>query len=278
MGDKGDRIMVSVKWLVEKTWFNDTTKKLPDEIRKQGMQVKVIPLSKDGSIKTNLFRDNDCVVGYTSLRTAKQITRHAPWIPGIYCNLHDLSCDYYYPRMAPYLFNRHFYIIPFGNLQGNILFHFAEELFIRPMKGGKEFFAKTVSNVNDYVNEHQHLSPETLLLVSYKKQIKREWRLVVTDNGVLTGSRYSTDQVLGSTDDVVPPQEVIDFGNNVLSKIDFRPDPIWTLDICEGGSDLLYVLEANSFSCAGLYHSDLSLIVEEASKIALKDYEDINGF
>jgi len=269
--------MISVKWLVEKYKFNRTTKLLPAEIRKQGMQVKIINTSIDGSFQTNLFKDKDCVIAYTTIRTARKIQQHAVWVPGIYCNFRELSCDYYYPRLKPYLFNNHFYIIPFGNLSNNVLFHSGEDLFIRPAKGGKEFFAKTVNNIDEYIEKHQHLLPETLLLVSCKKIIKREWRLVVSDH-VLTGSRYSTKKELSSTDDVVPPQEVIDFGNHVLKNINFSPDPIWTLDICEGEDDTLSVLEVNSFSCAGLYHSDLSIIVEEVAKIAKKDYEDIYAY
>jgi hypothetical protein len=109
-----------------------------------------------------------------------------------------------------------------------------------------------------------------MVMVSFPWNIRREWRLIVSDR-VITGSRYQIGKQLEPTDDVIPPQEVLDYGQHILDTVDFKPDPIWILDICETINGL-NVLEVGSFSCAGYYNSDISAIVEEASKIAWKDY------
>ena len=54
----------------------------------------------------------------------------------------------------------------------------------------------------------------------------------------------------------------------------WQPDSIWALDlcICEGKP---YIVEIGFFSCAALYHCDLSSVVREASKIALREWRNI---
>jgi hypothetical protein len=50
---------------------------------------------------------------------------------------------------------------------------------------------------------------------------------------------------------------------------------LYTVDICESAGEL-YVLELGSFSCAGEYGADLSLMVEAGARAALEDYAAVN--
>lgn len=122
------------------------------------------------------------------------------------------------------------------------------------------------------------IDPETLVVVSRPIEILKEWRLVVTDR-VIAHSQYKQGHGLirlqGS--DLLKvretPQEVLDYAQRVLNEVKYRPDPIWTLDICET-ADGLKVLEVGSFSCAGLYACDPEPIIEEVNRLALADWDE----
>ena len=61
----------------------------------------------------------------------------------------------------------------------------------------------------------------------------------------------------------------------VLKQVSWYPELLYTVDICESDGEL-YILELGSFSCAGEYGCDLSLIVEAGAKAAWEDYEAVN--
>jgi hypothetical protein len=63
--------------------------------------------------------------------------------------------------------------------------------------------------------------------------------------------------------------------SQVLKQVNWYPESLYTVDICESEGEL-YVLELGSFSCAGEYGCDLSLIVEAGAKAAWEDYEAVN--
>jgi hypothetical protein len=62
----------------------------------------------------------------------------------------------------------------------------------------------------------------------------------------------------------------------VLKQVNWYPELLYTVDICESEGEL-YILELGSFSCAGEYGCDLSLIVEVGAKAAWEDYEAVNS-
>ena len=63
------------------------------------------------------------------------------------------------------------------------------------------------------------------------------------------------------------PVEVQAFAEEMLSAIDWRPDPAFVMDICESDGRL-FLLELNSFGCAGLYACDLDAVVNAVSELA----------
>ena len=61
-----------------------------------------------------------------------------------------------------------------------------------------------------------------------------------------------------------------------IVKEEWQPDRAYTLDICL--SDGKYsLLEANSFSCSGLYACPVEPIVREVSRIALEEWKEYNN-
>ena len=62
-----------------------------------------------------------------------------------------------------------------------------------------------------------------------------------------------------------------------IAKEDWSPDRAYTLDICKCYGSY-YLLEANSFSCSGLYESNTEPIVREVSRVALEEWKEYNEY
>lgn len=270
---------MKVKWLVETGVFDDTESDLIQTLKDHSIEFETTPYVPINGSKEylKLFDDRDCVVFYGSLNFAAQIQREAPWVPGVYCDLKKYECTYYYPRMGNCLLNYSGCFLPYGMLRGNLFEHLTvlgSKVFLRPNRGDKGFNGQLVNAYDDDALSglsFYNLDDSELCLIAPESELLREWRLIVT-NEVITGSQYKTNM----ESDVSPelPQEVIDYGNKVLLETNFRPDPIWTLDICETKWGL-NVLEIGSFSAAGMYASDLSKVVQEVNKLASQEWEDI---
>jgi hypothetical protein len=100
-------------------------------------------------------------------------------------------------------------------------------------------------------------------LVARPKKIAREWRLIVAAGEVIAGSQYRSDG--GTTAGC--PEEGTAFAAKMLRDVDWRPDPMFVMDVCDS-EDGLRLLELNSFSCSGHYLADLATVVERASELA----------
>ncbi|MBD3562423.1 ATP-grasp domain-containing protein, partial [Planktothrix sp. FACHB-1355] len=152
------------------------------------------------------------------------------------------------------------------------------ELFIRPDSNMKSFRAG-VFNIN-VLNTLQSLGSElktdetTLVLVSGKRSISKEWRFFVYKDRIITGSLYLVGEE--RIDETIKGGYLESYLSKVLKEINWYPESLYTADICESAGEL-YVLELGSFSCSGEYGCDLSLIIEAGAKAALEDYELVNG-
>lgn len=252
-----------MKWLLETDIFDENLERLHEAILSAGhtfKEVKYIPFDDNEHISKVYHKLDVNVFFYGSLNLCKKVQSLTTW--NTFCDLPKYECTYYYPRLKEFLVNAECYMLPFGMLTPKI-FNNANTVFVRPSQGDKLFdgqlFGKASFDSQYWGMVHKHQTkPEDIVLISETKNIGKEWRLVVSDV-VITGSQYKDcgSFVTGSV-----PKEVIDYSNNVLENIDYRPDKIWTLDVCETDHGLR-VLEVGGLSCAGLYECDLDLIVKE---------------
>jgi ATP-grasp domain, R2K clade family 3 len=113
----------------------------------------------------------------------------------------------------------------------------------------------------------------TLLLVSRKQPITREWRFFVYKNQVITGSLYLVGEE--RIDETIRDGYLVSYLSEVLKNVDWYPDTLYTADVCESQGEL-HLLELGSYSCAGEYGCDFRLLIEAGAKAAWEDYEAVN--
>lgn len=263
-------------WLIEANVEGLPSEALQAEVRRQGLKchvVKYLPslsAPKDIAGAESLAMDA-CVVFRGTLLLVRHIQATRRWKPGGWCSFSNLACSSYYAHFGPYLLNREYALLPVAEalrLADRLFGRYASEgsLFVRPDSVDKSFpgavvdrsgFTRTISATA--------FDPTTLILVARPKKILREWRLIVASSEIIAGSQYRTDKEVAVVAGY--PDEVLAFARTALEQVEWRPDPMFIMDVCDS-EDGLRLIELNSFGCSGHYLADLPAVVQRASELA----------
>ncbi len=273
--------MAKVNWLLEQGVF-DADDAFLAELAKRNYAYKAVRyLDFRPEAANQYFPDPECVLFRGTLNLGRQILRSS-WIPGAYMDEQNLRCTTYYTYFGPYLLNNRYFILPLGELirrRVEILEYFGSngELFIRPDSNMKSFragvFDLQVLNTMQAIGSELRRDERTLVLVSGKRSITKEWRFFIYKNEVVTGSLYLVGEE--QINETIKGGYLENYVAEVLQQVNWHPELLYSVDICESAGEL-YVLELGSFSCAGEYGVDLGLMVDAGARAALEDYAAVN--
>lgn len=286
------------KWLVEDYANDNSIQPLMDEIKAQGMDLEIVKYKPWESGEFNQYPNEDCVVFYGTLNLARQLQKQKGWIPGIICNFKNFYCHTYYSYWGKYLFNKDYMMLPMMELlrRKDELFksyrsYFATQyeymdgedicydyyIFIRPDSGAKPIIGQLLA-YRDLEKEFELFKTQAgndldqiVIVISSPKHPIEEWRCVVVDKKVVAFSQYKDFGELETKREI--PDKALCLANEIVQE-EWQPDIAYTLDICRTTIDTYHLLEANSFSCSGLYKCDPEPIVREISKVATKEWEE----
>jgi hypothetical protein len=273
---------MSLKWLIEAYTEKEEMEGFVKSIKNLGYEcIETTKIPSYMSVD-DYFEDDSCVISHTSIQTAAEIYHKKKWYPGTFCNFKEYRCSQFYPILGKYLFNADYIMLPYGDLVRRKEFIFDTigsegHVFIRPDSGFKTFtgtlleqdrFEKDLPNLG-----YGAIDPSELVVLAPPRNIQREWRIFATKEGVITGSLYRVGEEKQLSKDV--PQEVYDYANEIATKGGYWPDPVFSIDICRGKDDNLYLLEFGCFSSSGTYHSNSDLLASVVSKKAIEIYEDL---
>lgn len=285
---------MKVKWLIEDYEHDSSLQPLMDEIKKQGMELKVVKYEPWESGEFNQYPNEDCVVFYGTLNLGRQLQKEKGWIPGVYCNFQNLCCITYYSYWAKYLFNSDYIMLPMMEIKRREdyvfdMFGVDDCIFIRPNSGAKTFTGQVLKREEIdqefklFGNYAAKPLDQIITVISSAKVIEKEWRFVVINKKVVACSQYRDFAKEKVSDNKKKYELFIEEGSEIGAKLlveriaaeEWQPDIAYTLDICKSNGKYS-LLEANSFSCSGLYEGKPEPIVKEISKAALEEWEDYN--
>lgn len=241
-----------------------------------------IIIGKNGTDESeDMIRHDNCIVGFCTLETARRWNRMGMRaVPGTYYNERNYDCTTYLNHYWFDSLNQGMFITydvlrrsksmvyeKFGN---------NDVIFIRPNVGYKTFTGTTVYKehfVRDVDNlGYGVLAPESLILVAEPRNIHAEYRVVICDKKAITMSQYRKDKQLELDGTHIP--EVMEYAEQVTGG--WQPDRVFVADIAKV-TEGYKLIEINTFSCAGLYKCNTDIIVEEVSRVAVEDWEDMYG-
>lgn len=227
------------------------------------------------------------VVFYGSISNAEWITRpafkqYANWNPGSFFNTKNFYCSEYYDKIKIWNLQQNYIITDLQYLfkhKEQILsdLNNPEHIFIRPDSPMKEFSGRIVTTNNLSLNSFDYgmyFDTDTInIVISPIAHINYEWRYIIADKKVITGSQYSIDRM--GICRAVMYDAVWEFANMVGEKLDIS-DPVYVLDICESNG-VLRIVEINPFSGSDLYNCDTQIVVSEINRISKRIFDTSNG-
>jgi len=283
--------MNKVNWIIEKYLFDEYENELVQHIKDSGMNVSLFDssLSRFDNIQNyveNKFTENDIVIMHGSLQMGKRMLR-TPIYPGIFLTLENYECYNYYGYFGNHLLNSNYMMMGLNDVLRNkdkIFDSFnSDEIFIRPSNGYKSFTGQTLKKDNFDTNfdiltkSYGGLDNNTLVLVAPTQEIEEEWRFVVIDGKVISGSLYMDSKnrtnwdayYYKGCDDTLAQS----FAEKMVGY--YQPDKAYTLDVCRMKNGEYKLIEINSFFCASMYGNDLKKIVKSVNKLCINEYNDV---
>lgn len=236
------------------------------------------------SVKDKDYKKEDgpiFVHGPTSITT--RVYRNKNWIPSSFHNIEIYKCSNYYSYFNKYLTQKEYCFLNLSELirrKDWVYKTFAKDdhVFIRPDYGEKAFNGELVAieNFQNFIdfNDLNSLNKTSLCVVSKPETIKQEYRLIILDKKVVSGSLYKDNRnvILENLDNLPNKNRIVEFAEKSLEEIDDSFPPIFVLDIAFDGEDYS-VLEFGCISCAGYYESNRHEIIKAINLASIKEYE-----
>lgn len=262
-------------WIIENFVREKSYTDLAAEVQKQGYPCQLI----NGDFKFSDIQgyEGKCVIFNGSIELSKLVVEKLNKShPVSYATQDNYLCSRYYPYYSDYLFNDKHCLISLECLNRNKYFFygiFGKEclLFIRPDRGDKTFKAGLVDlqDFDSFYKENSQYCNE-LVLISTPKNIRGEWRFIVTrQKEIVAVSSYRYQGQITRIPSA--PVGATDLVNKLLN-VDYKPDSVFCFDIAEDSDGKFWLMELTSFSSAGLYEANKAQIVKKVSEIAIKDW------
>jgi hypothetical protein len=282
--------MKKVNWIIDKNIFEDYEDKLATAILNSGSNL----LFYDDSNGTTIFQfltknklsELDIVFFHGSLQHGRRLSK-LPYYPGIYLTLYNYECYKYYGKFGEHLLNSNYMMMGLNDVLRNknkIFGRFGtESIFIRPSDGFKSFPGQTLpfdnfeQEFDILTKSYGGLETDILCVVSPAKDIVEEYRFIVIDGKVVSGSLYmdrnNRKEWKAYYDKVCEDQNAFDFAVE-MSKI-YQPDKAYTIDVCKLQNGEYKMIELNSFCCASMYGNDYDKVVSAVNELCINDFNDM---
>ena len=269
---------MKAKWLLDQYMVEHNEQNLPELLRKEGFEVKVGQYDRFASNPPFLFSPEDCVIVYGSMEFVR-LYQKAPYIPGVYFQEKAMECTTYISNIEKtgLLLNENHVFATFGELIRRKDFFYnafeTNQLFIRPNSGRKVFTGFSL-NKKEFDKEISALSqltsvmPETLILIAPSQEILEEYRLIIVNRQVITGSQYQRNGNIELSSKI--PQEVEEMAYQIANT-PWQPDIAYVCDIALTHKGPR-VIELNAMSTSGLYLSDISKWSHALNQAAISEY------
>lgn len=283
--------MKKVKWIIDKDMFSEYEDRLVAAIKNSGNDVIFYDDLKNDNIEDFLkkkFIIDDILIFHGSLQHGRGVARTS-YYPGIYLTLENYECYKYYGYFGYLLLNYDYLMMGLNDVlrQKDFIFETfgTDKIFIRPSNGYKSFPGQILPKENfefelDVLKKsYGGLDLDQLVLVSPIQEIDEEYRFIVVDGKVVSGSLYMDKNNRKSWsayyDRLCEDKKAFEFAEQLVKL--YQPDKAYTLDVCKLPSGEYKMLEVNSFCCGSMYGNDYEKVVNAVNELCLQDFNEIYG-
>lgn len=274
-----------IHWLFEADVFPDYSNEFVAAVRECGSKVTVLPAVKPGysfedagQPDQRLASRDECVIFHGCIGLAERIRSETDWCPGFYGDFERLTCSFYFPALGEFLLNSRYAMLPFREVR-RLKDHLFNSLgrdgqfFMRP-NSPKKLFAGMLIRSDHFEKDYElaafyDVPDQEIVVVAPAQRLLSEWRFVVVDGRVVSGSCYREGNQPCHTAGASP--DAIRFAERVASN-GWCPDRAWTIDVAQTTAGEYGLIEIGSFSYANLYACDLRAVIDSVQKVAVEDW------
>jgi len=213
------------------------------------------------------------MIAYGTTTLIRNVDRDRSWVPGLWFDSKEFKPSSWSSKMGEDSLNKG-KILSIKDV--SFMFETEKYLFIRPNSDLK-IFSGNVFTVNDYnrlinnikENNYVRLSLHTEVIVSTPLPIRAEWRFVIVDGKVITGSQYRLMGRLKYEEKVDP--EAWKLAEKIANK-DWQVSKAYVLDIALV-KDEYKVIEVNCVNASGFYKCNITEIIKSLSQLAKAEWK-----
>jgi len=193
----------------------------------------------------------------------------------------EMECTHYYPKLpAEWLLNAGCFFVPFGMLAASVATFcgHSEKMFVRPNSGFKSFIPTQIDTTRQYkiqegvkeIADKYQVTPDTLCLVAYPRELSFEIRYVIVDREVVSASYYRLNGKHYLKECLeVGPYEAKRLAERMAAHA-WQPDVAYMCDIALTYPGLCKIVELNAFCCAGLYECDYDKVFKAVTEAYMR--------
>lgn len=277
---------MNVGWLIDADIFEGYRDALVASIDAQGDQARLVhapspPYRWDdiGCSYNDAFPADACVIAHGDIEFVTRIQREQRWRPGAFCTVENFACSNYACWYGEHLLNRDYIMLPFAELTRCQDFLFDAvgrdgRIFVRPDSPLKLFTGQvatrdTLAADIEFMGFYE-FPGNSLVVVSSPKTILHEWRFVVANGQVVAGCHYKQGDEFDARPDY--DRQAFELAKQIAS-IDYQPDPVWVMDICQTADRAFHLLEIGGFSFSNLYACHMPDVVAAVSAAARAEWK-----
>lgn len=204
-------------------------------------------------------------VFYGTLNALQDVEARVPDYPRPFAWTRNMDCSEYFEGFKDFILQEDYRFMRFGDLTTEV-YTDSYKIFVKPNSNTKEFTGQVVeiSRFKAWKELHEEcgVSPNLLLMFCRAQNLLKEWRFLIVNGNVVTGSQYHDCHTLDISDKV--PAKAILFAKRAAQS--WSPEPVYMMDVAEKSDGQFKIVEIGPFNYAGLYMCDLRKVVKAISQ------------
>jgi hypothetical protein len=279
-------------WIIEKYVFDEYEQKLIDAIKATDSEYIVYDYNSiDSNLESDLVQKlipSNIVIFHGGLQLGRKMLKLSLY-PCTFLTIENYECYKYYGFYGNHLLNSDYMMMGLNDVERNkeIIFNRfnTSKIFIRPSNGYKSFTGQCLS-FDNFKNDlellkisYGGLDLTQLVVISSLKDLEEEYRFVVVDGKIVSGTMYldknNRPSYYAYYDKPCMDNKAEEYANLLLGL--YVPDSAFTMDIVRLSSGEYKLVEINSFNCASMYGGDYKRIVEAINELSYNEYMEVYG-
>ncbi len=253
-----------INWILQKNLTKpeilERIKNVLDQENETWEEIEVIPFSEELPKIKNKDAFN---IIYGSTTFMLNAFKKEAYKKGVFYKPDTFQMQNYVDKWKKNVLNNEGILIEFGNID-NIESKASQRWFIRPNHDGKEFSGR-VDTFEELVKWSQQIcalnlpdfNAKTTVWIAAPKRIKKEWRLFIVDDAIVSVSKYMEHGELKESG-IDIPEKMLKFTANRIKE--YRLSAVYVMDIAAVGNGYK-LIECNCFNGTGFYKHDIEKIV-----------------